>query len=136
MAGANYLLDKGFTALSTYASSDVLGVQAFRLVKITAQDQIDRQTLASLITVGVVQEDVDQSKVLLGKAVVDVRIAGISKVVAGAAITIGVEVMSDTTGRVITAVTAANRVVGLALQAAAAAGDIIDVWLTVPGRVI
>jgi len=136
MAGANYVLDKGFTALSTYNASSVNGVQAFRLVKITAQDQIDLNVLATTISIGVVQEDVDVAKVATGKAVVDVRILGISKVVAGAAISIGVEVMSDTSGRVITAVTAANRTVGLALQAAAAAGDIIDVLLVPPGRVL
>src|SRR6476660_2519520 len=98
MAGANYVLDKGFTALSTYNASSSNGVQAFRLVKITAQDQIDLNVLATTISIGVVQEDVDVAKVATGKAVVDVRILGISKVVAGAAISIGVEVMSDTSG--------------------------------------
>jgi len=136
MAGANYVLSKGFTALSTYASSDPLGVQSFRFVKITAQDQVDRQTASNLVSVGVTMEDVDQTKVATGKAVIGVQIMGIAKVTAGAAVALGAEVMSDTVGRAITLATATNRQTGVALQAAAAAGDIIDVLLTPAGRAL
>jgi hypothetical protein len=44
--------------------------------------------------------------------------------------------MSDTTGRAITAATTGNRVQGIALSSAAAAGDIIDVFLVPAGRIL
>lgn len=57
-----------------------------------------------------------------------VAYAGVVKVVAGAAVTRGVEVQSDTTGRAIAATTG-DVPLGTALEAAAAAGDIIAVLL-------
>jgi hypothetical protein len=132
---ANFVLDKGFTAVSTYASSDVNGVQAFRFVRITASQTIDRCSAITQVPLGVVQESVDVAKVAQGKAVVNVRLIGISRVTAGAAVAIGAEVSTDTTGRAITAATTA-RVAGTALQAAAAAGDQIDVLLVPAGRLM
>lgn len=69
-----------------------------------------------------------------------VRRGAIARVVAGAAVTIGDLIGSDSTGRAITyvppvttavgaAITTTPRVLGRALQAASAAGDIIDVDL-------
>lgn len=67
----------------------------------------------------------------------------IARVVAGAAITQGADVSSDSTGRAVTAtpqtqsgttpfaVTPGTKILGRALQAASAAGDIIDVALRV-----
>lgn len=62
--------------------------------------------------------------------VVELDCDGVTKVVAGAAITPGTEarVMSDGTGRAITA-TSTNKVLGFALEAATAAGQIIAVKL-------
>lgn len=57
---------------------------------------------------------------------------GISKVVAGAAVAAGAFVMSDGSGRAITA-TATNRVLGTALEAAGAADEKIAVLLTSQG---
>src|SRR5688572_29102694 len=99
----NFVLDKGFIALSTYASSDVNGVQAGRFVRLVSAQTIDRVTLATQVPIGVVMENVDAAKVATGKAVVDVRVQGIARVTAAAAIAIGAEVMSDTVGRAITA---------------------------------
>lgn len=128
-------IDKGFTAVSTYASSDVNGVQAFRFVRLTASQTIDRCSAITQVPIGVVQENVDVAKVALGKAVVNTRLLGISRVVAGAAVSIMAEVSTDTTGRAITAATTA-RVAGIALQAAGAAGDLIDVFLVPAGRLM
>lgn len=132
---ANFVLDKGYTALSTYASSDANGVQAFRFVRITASQTIDRCSAVTQVPIGVVMENVDVAKVATGKAVVDVRVMGIARVTAGAAITIGAEVSTSTTGKAITAATT-SRVAGIALQAAAADNDQIDVLLTPAGRVV
>ena len=57
-----------------------------------------------------------------------IGIYGVSKVVAGAAVAFGANVQSDTTGRAITAASA-DYSQGMALQAAAAAGEIIPVLL-------
>lgn len=59
---------------------------------------------------------------------VEFAIDGVVKVVAGAAVTAGVEVMSDASGRAI-AVTATNQIAGIALKSAGAAGEIIPVLL-------
>jgi hypothetical protein len=128
-------IDKGYTAVSTYASSDVNGVQAFRFVRLTASQTIDRCSAITQVPIGVVQENVDQAKVLTGKVVVDVRLLGISRVTAGAAVAIMAEVSTDTSGRAVTAAST-SRVAGIALQAAAAIGDQIDVFLVPAGRIV
>lgn len=61
-----------------------------------------------------------------------VAISGVSQVIAGAAITRGDSVASGSAGKAKTA-TSGNRVLGLALSAAAADGDIIRVLLKVQG---
>jgi hypothetical protein len=132
---ANYILDKGYVAVSTYNSSNAAGVVAKRFVKLTANQTIDLNVASNTRPVGVVQENVDQAKVATGKAVVDVRVQGIARVIAGGTIAIGGEVMSSTTGTAIAAVTAANIVCGIALQAAVS-GDEIDVELLPGGRVL
>lgn len=58
----------------------------------------------------------------------DVGILGVSKAVAGAAITAGDYLMTDTSGRLITVVTTSHRV-AQALEAATGAGQIITVAL-------
>ena len=60
-------------------------------------------------------------------------IDGVKKVVAGAAVTRGVSVTTDTTGRAIAAGAAATSF-GVALEAAGAAGDLIRVELTIGGK--
>ena len=67
----------------------------------------------------------------------DVIMEGIAFVVAGAAITRGALVTTDASGRAVTAAPAAgvnNRVVGVALESAAALGDVIRVLIN-PGSV-
>jgi hypothetical protein len=132
---ANFVLDKGFAALSTYNSSNAAGVVAFRFVKLTAAQTFDLNVAITTVPIGVVLENVDQAKVATGKVVCDVRVMGIARVTAGAAVAVMAEVSSDTTGRAITAATT-SRVAGIALQAAGAAGDLIDVLLVPAGRVL
>ena len=62
----------------------------------------------------------------------DVALTGIAFVEAGAAVALGAMVTSDALGRVVTAAPAAGsnvRVIGFALEASAAAGDVIRVVL-------
>lgn len=61
-----------------------------------------------------------------------VMVDGVSKVVAGAAVVKGAEVMSSAAGKGITA-TAGSNIVGRALEAAGADGDIIAVLISKQG---
>lgn len=139
MAGSNYVLDKGFPVLSTYNSSSTNGVQAFRFVKLNTTGTIDLCTAATAATpyLGVVQENVDQTKVATGKVVADVRLLGISKVVVQTAtsLTIGARVMCGNAGGAVLAATAGSYVAGIIVgtdpsAGTIAAGDIVDVLLT------
>jgi hypothetical protein len=58
--------------------------------------------------------------------------SGISKVIAGAAVTAGDELQSDATGRAVLATTT-NQRIGVALQSAGAAGALIAVLLRTRG---
>lgn len=141
MAGSNYVLDKGFPVLSTYNSSNANGVTSFRVVKtVAATGTIDLAVAATAtaLQVGVVQENIDRAKVATGKAVADVRLLGITKVVVDSSpgtINHGTRVMCGGAGGVIVAATTGSYLVGIAVgvpSGTANAGDIIDVLLT-PG---
>ena len=62
-----------------------------------------------------------------------IAIGGVSKVIAGAAITAGAKIMSDDQGRAVTA-TSGNYVLGTAINSAAAAGIVIPVLFSKNGR--
>jgi hypothetical protein len=132
---SNFVLDKGYTAVSTYNTSNANGVVPFFFVRITASQTIDICSAITQVPIGVVQEAVDRAKVALGKVVVGVRLMGISRVVAGAAIAIGAEVSTSAAGKAVTAAST-SRVAGIALQAAAADLDQIDVLLVPAGRIV
>jgi hypothetical protein len=108
-----------------------LSANIYRFVRITAANVVGLVTAATQVTLGL-----QNNKPLSGQ-VVDVVTNGVTKMVAGAAIAAGAEIMPDSTGRGITAVTAANRTTGaIALEAAAAAGDVITVFIGIGQRVI
>lgn len=135
--GGNFVLDKGWKVLSTYNSSAAAGVTKYRGVKFASTDHIDLNVAATTIGLGVVQEDIDAAKVATGKAVANVRMMGITKMVIQTAASIAVNSLI-TVGNAGGAVNAAstNKVVGICVGAPAtpAAGDLIDVLLT-PGLV-
>lgn len=87
-------------------------------------------TSAGAMCDGVLQNKPDA----LGKAA-SVAYSGVSKVVAGAAITAGARVMSSAAGKAVTA-TATNIGLGTALEAATADGDLIAVLLDTKGDTI
>jgi len=136
---ADHILDKGYPVLATYNASAVAGVTQFRVVKLLTTGFIDLAVTAVAATgnIGVVQENVDQAKVATGKAVVDVRIMGVSKVVVqtAAGITLGTRVMCGSAGGAIAAATTGSEVLGFVVgtnssAGTVGAGDIIDVLLT------
>jgi hypothetical protein len=111
--------------ISLAAAAD-LSTHQFKFVNV---DGNGRAALGGAGTraVGVLQDKPNA----LGK-VGTIMLSGISKVVAGAAVTVGADVMSDASGRAVTA-TATNRRLGVALATAGGAGEIIPVLLRPDG---
>jgi hypothetical protein len=131
--GPNHVLDKGFrtTGAVAYAFGEIVTIT-------TDGTTIARDTsAASLGAKAIVQESIDSTKVATGNAIINCRVLGISRVIAGAAIPLGSRLTNDVNARAV-AVTRAIAgaqpapVFGQALTAAAQAGDQIDVLLT-PG---
>lgn len=102
-----------------------------RFVKISGNQTVVQTAASTDRSLGVVNVDVSAGEATLGKSF-DVHVHGVPWVEAGAAVTQGGRVMSDSSGRAINAATATNIPTGVALKAAANAGDLIPVLLT-PG---
>lgn len=111
--------------ISMVAGQD-LSTKQYYFVSMAADGQID-PTGDGASADGVLQNNPDA----IGKTAT-VAIGGISKVVAGAAIAAGADVASGAAGKAKTATTG-NRVLGKAMTAASADGDIISVLLKVQG---
>lgn len=127
MAGPNDILSKGFIVDTP--------IPKFYAVKLSGKENVSVVDTAGELTEGICQEEIVQQDVDDGRKAA-VRVLGISNCIAGAAITQGDEVTVAADGRVITAVAASgNRVLGIAQNAAAAAGDWVPVLLTPAGRV-
>lgn len=126
MAGPSTILAKPFLAGGA--------ITQYRAVKIAAGETVTTATAGTDSVIGICQEEVTAGDATAGR-LVNVMMLGVSRCIAGAAITIGATVMTDATGRVVAA-TATNRPIGIALQAASAAGDHVDVFLTPTGSVI
>lgn len=125
MPGPNFVLDKGYTPTTA--------VGQFRAVAYVTSDKqaVTLQTTAGALCVGICQEEVPVGDT--PKRVVDIRMAGISRAVASAAVAVGAKVASTVDGRMATATTG-QQVVGIATTGAGIAGDHFDVLLT-PGAV-
>ena len=103
-------------------------VTAYNVIKVTSTG-CDVATGATDKIIGVAQATCAAAE----QAVV--RFGGTSKVIASAAVSAGDRVTATTSGKVVTTVTDHQTIVGMALEAAAADGDIIEVLLT-PGALI
>lgn len=128
--GMNYGLNKGFLAQGATAYAFGEGV-----VFGTVEQSVIRATTALVAPgfFGICTEDLDTVRLGYGRAIIGVAITGLVRAQAGAAITKGAILVNDTTARLVTqAGVAGTPVVGIAMTAATAAGDFIDVLLT-PG---
>jgi|SRR5215472_5979844 len=101
------------------------GSGQFLLVFLSGSRTVSLQTTQGAVCYGVLQNSPAQ-----GQAA-DVAIGGITKVVVGAAVTAGAELMADTNGRAITQ-TSTNRKVGMALESATAANQLISMLVYTP----
>ena len=121
---SNPLLMKGFTAGAAIAP--------YRIVRLASADTVEQAAAVANALVGVITD-----LTIVANERVEVMVQGIAWVEAGAAITIGSLVTTDSVGRGVAAAPAAgvnNRHIGMALDAAVAAGDQIRVLLS-PGSV-
>lgn len=126
MAGPTGGATKGFLAGGA--------IGKFRAVEIAAGETVTQANAGTDAIIGICQEEITAGDATNGR-IAAVQMDGISRCIAGASFSIGATLMTDSTGRVITA-TATNRQIGIAMQAAAAAGDHVDVSLTISGTVI
>jgi len=112
----------GFKTGICSAAAD-LSAKQFHAVKITAAFAVNLTSVAGESTFGVLQNTPTS-----GQAA-EVMHTGVTKVVAGAAISAGADVMAGADGRVITAATAGSKIIGRALEAAVNANEIVSVYL-------
>jgi hypothetical protein len=120
---SNLLLSRNLTAGGA--------ITAYRLVLFSAAETVIQSATSGGAVIGACGEVAPAS----GERV-DVTVAGIAFVEAGAVVARGALVMSDGSGRAITAAAAAGvnvRTAGVAMEDAAAAGDLIRVLLS-PGN--
>jgi len=121
---SNPLLYKAFTAGGA--------INPYRIVRLSAAETVVQATAATESLFGV-----NTDLVIVSGERVEVMTVGIAWVEAGAAVALGSLVTADSVGRGVAAAPAAgvnNRHIGIALDAAVAAGDQIRVLLS-PGSV-
>lgn len=115
-------LDLSMEAGASFASSQFLAVELSSTV-----NQVTVCNNAGDTVFGVIQDNVASGKAS------SIRVQGVTKWVAGAAVSIGDRVGTDASGKCVTKTPAGGtKQAGIALTAAAADGDIISVLLT-PG---
>lgn len=124
MPGPNHVLDKGFQPTAA--------TPRFTAVILAATKEKVTPAGADALAIGICQEEITAADATAGR-VADIRMMGISRCVAAAAIAIGDRVKVAANGKVTsTGLVAGNPLVGVAMEAAAADNDHIDVFLT-PG---
>lgn len=117
----------GFKLGTLRAATDLTG-DRYRFVVINATGQIARLNTAGGRADGVLQGPHPANEAA------EVTVSGVTKMIAGAAIANTGPVTSDSQGRAVTAVTG-NTINGIALETAAAAGEVIAVLLGYKGVV-
>lgn len=102
-----------------------LSTKQYYIVKQNSSAAIVLASLATDVIVGVLQ-----NKPKSGEAAL-YRFGGTSKVVASAPISIGARVTSTSTGKAVATTTNKDVVIGTALEAAGADGDIIEIQMSI-----
>ena len=97
MSGPNYGLSKGHAASAA--------ITQFRAVVLGASEVVTQAGTAGLLCLGIAQDTITTQDATDGR-IVNVKISGISRCHAGAAIAIGARVVTDSVGRVVTATAA------------------------------
>jgi hypothetical protein len=125
--GQDHVLSKGHLATGSTA-------YAFGELLVASGDgtKCARATSAGAKIRGVCMENVDATKVTTGKVVLGVNMIGITRVLSGAAVAVDDRLTNDTTARAVpvASTVGSKESFGVALTAATAAGQYIDVLLT------
>lgn len=109
--------------ISRKATADLTASQ-YCAVKLDSNSQAVLATAATDQVIGFLQN------APVAKDTADIAVrngSGTVKAKAGAAFAVGVKLMIDSTGRVITAATTGNEIVGIAFEASTAANQIVEV---------
>lgn len=109
----------------TLKAGEDLSSKQFYIVQLDASGDVEVGEGATDLLVGVLQNKPES-----GQAAT-YRFGGTTKVVASAAIAIGAWVTSTAAGKAVTTTTDGDVVVGRALEAAAADGDIIEIQMSI-----
>jgi hypothetical protein len=120
--------DNAVHTINAVSGADYSASQ-YLFVTVASDGEIDPVGTAGLPALGVLY-NAPQAKGIAA----EVAIAGVAKVKAGAAFNAGVLIMSSAAGKAVTA-TSGNRILGMAVTAAAADGDIVSILLQPFGRV-
>lgn len=111
-------------SIGTFKAGADLSAKQYYAVKYSAADTVILTAAAGteVNAIGILQNKPADTQAAT------VMVAGVSKAIAGAAITVGTLVMADNGGKVIAATTG-TKALGLALVAATADGDVISVLI-------
>jgi len=126
MSGPAYVLSKGFLVGEAIAQ--------YHFVKLVGSETINICDTQGEKAIGVAQEELTASDATNSR-IGNVQILGVSRVIAGAAITEFANVTVGADGRAEPAILG-DVVVGIAMNAAAADGDHFDVLLTPSGYIV
>lgn len=107
----------------TKVASEDLTAKQFYIVQMDSSGDMEIGEGATDLLLGVLQNKPDDGEAGIYRHV------GTSKVVASGAIAIGARVTTDSAGKAVTTTTNGDLVVGVALEAAANDGDIIEIQL-------
>lgn len=117
MSKASYVLDRTFTA------ENDLSAKQYYFVELSAANQVDVCDAATDFPIGVLQNEPEAGEGA------NVRLLGTSKVIASAAISAGAYVGTTATGTAVAKTADGDIVRGIALEAATAASDLIEIML-------
>lgn len=122
------------TSVIKTLTATVAAIEAYRIVKFdgTVKTTVLKAAAAADALIGVA-EGVD----IAASGRVDVVMLGLAKVIAGAAFNPGAYLTSDGSGRAIVSAAAAgvnNGIVGIAMEEATAAGDIVEILVNPHSR--
>jgi len=123
-ADASIGIYTGVPGLPGSAASPNHGGKQYHIVKVTGKHAAGLATASTDSPVGVLQ-----NKPQMVGAAATVAFTGISLVAAGAPVTAGAQVMAGTDGRAITLTGAGSIALGVAIEAATAAGQLIPVLI-------
>lgn len=111
--------------VSTFVTGADLSGAKNKFMRISADNTINLATAPGQAVIGVLDDTPHNAAGVQGA----VRLTGTADVVAGAAVAAGAKVTVDGSGRGVLA-TAGQEYYGIAIQAATALGDLIEVFLT------